>query len=327
MNTDPTLHTTPPQLGGGDLFVDVWIAAPLPNPFTYRWGCDVPPVRGQRVVVPWGRQTRIGLVQGVCDPDRGADSGSIKSVLACLDDGACLSAAWWQLIEFAARYYHHPMGMIALEALPKALRVLNAKGAEPVMVAKARAHALALPSDLADQPAPPAPPALNEGQRMALQAIEQATGFAPHLLYGITGSGKTEVYLNAVAHRLARGQQVLVLLPEINLTPAAQRLYEERLAPHRVVVLHSNLPELARTKAWYAAAMGKADVVIGTRLGVLTPLPRLGLVVVDEEHDPSYKQQDGMRYNARDLALMLAKQRDVPVVLGSATPALESWLK
>ncbi|HEX4843623.1 MAG TPA: primosomal protein N' [Limnobacter sp.] len=333
MNTDPIANIQHPCNGGGDLLVDVWVAAPLPNPFTYQWTLTETPVRGQRVLVPWGRQTRIGLVHGVhVSNPAGAnaqDAGNTKPVLACLDDGACLSPAWWQLIEFAARYYHHPMGMIALEALPKALRVLNAKGVEPVMVAKARTHALSLPQcDPLDAQARQAVrPALNPDQRAALEAIEQAKGFAPHLLYGITGSGKTEVYLNAVAHRLAQGQQVLVLLPEINLTPAAQRLYEERLAPHRVVVLHSNLPELARTKAWYAAATGKADVVIGTRLGVLTPLPRLGLVVVDEEHDPSYKQQDGMRYNARDLALMLAKQRDVPVVLGSATPALESWLK
>ncbi|HEX4918864.1 MAG TPA: primosomal protein N' [Limnobacter sp.] len=322
-----------PHNGGGNLLVDVWIAAPLPNPFTYQWTLTETPVRGQRVLVPWGRQTRIGLVHGVHLPEaanaNSQGTSNTKSVLACLDDGACLSPAWWQLIEFAARYYHHPMGMIALEALPKALRVLNAKGAEPVMVAKARAYAQTLSEIAAPVDPPPKVglPILNASQLAALQAIDQARGFAPHLLYGITGSGKTEVYLNAVAHRLAQGQQVLVLLPEINLTPAAQRLYEERLAPHRVVVLHSNLPELARTKAWYAAAMGKAGVVIGTRLGVLTPLPRLGLVVVDEEHDPSYKQQDGMRYNARDLALMLAKQRNVPVVLGSATPALESWLK
>ncbi|WP_370261578.1 primosomal protein N' [Limnobacter sp.] len=312
--------------------MDVWIAAPLPNPFTYQWTLPVAPKKGQRVVVPWGRQQRIGLVGAVhAHHQSGApvEDKGIKAVLACLDDGECLGPDWWQLIDFAARYYHHPVGLIALEALPKALRVLNAKGVEPVMVGKARSHALALSSPAANPQAPvhKTIPPLNPEQQQALQAIDSAQGFAPHLLYGVTGSGKTEVYLHAVAHRLALGQQVLVLLPEINLTPAAQRLYEERLAPHRVAVLHSGLPELARTKAWFAAATGKADVVIGTRLGVLTPLPRLGLVVVDEEHDPSYKQQDGMRYHARDMAVMLAKLKNVPVVLGSATPALESWLK
>lgn len=262
---------------------------------------------------------------------------NIKPVHTVLDQGECLGGDWRALIEFAARYYHHPLGMIALEALPKALRVLNARGEEPVMVGKSREHALKL---LAERNDPVAvakankvkidkleKPVLNTEQVEAVAQLSAAAGFQPFLLYGVTGSGKTEVYLHTVEERLKKGEQVLVLLPEINLTPAAQALYKERLAPHRVVVMHSNLAELTRTKAWFEAATGAADVIIATRLGVLTPLPRLGMIVVDEEHDPSYKQQDGMRYHARDLALMLAKQRAVPIVLGSATPALESWLK
>jgi primosomal protein N' (replication factor Y) len=262
---------------------------------------------------------------------------NIKSVHTVLDEGECLTPEWQALIEFAAKYYHHPLGMIALEALPKALRVLNARGEEPVMVAKSREHALKL---LAERNDPVAAgkagktkieklekPVLNDEQQAAMAQLSAARGFQPFLLYGVTGSGKTEVYLHTVEERLKRGEQVLVLLPEINLTPAAQALYKERLASHRVVVMHSNLAELTRTKAWFEAATGAADVIIATRLGVLTPLPRLGMIVVDEEHDPSYKQQDGMRYHARDLALMLAKQREVPIVLGSATPALETWLK
>lgn len=310
--------------------MSVLVAAPLPKAFTYIWTTTGQPAFGMRVIVPWGKQHRIGLVQGVAGEQ--ATSPQIKPVFAVLDEGECLSTEWRALIEFAARYYHHPMGMIALEALPKALRVLNARGEEPVMVGKSRAHARTLlqnrnKADTTTDTEGPAiqRPVLNAEQQAAVNAFSEAEGFAPHLLYGVTGSGKTEVYLHTVEARLRRGQQVLVLLPEINLTPAAQALYMERLAPNRVVVMHSNLPELARTKAWFEAAMGAADVVIATRLGVLTPLPRLGLIVVDEEHDPSYKQQDGMRYHARDLALMLAKQRKVPIVLGSATPALESW--
>jgi primosomal protein N' (replication factor Y) len=288
-----------------------------------------------RVIVPWGRQHRIGLVQGAAPDQQMAEN--IKPVHSVLDHGECLSAHWQALIEFAAKYYHHPLGMIALEALPKALRVLNARGEEPVMVAKSREHAQKL---LAERNDPLVAskggkakidqlekPVLNTEQLDAVAQLSSAAGFQPFLLYGVTGSGKTEVYLHTVEERLKRGEQVLVLLPEINLTPAAQALYKERLAPHRVVVMHSNLAELTRTKAWFEAATGAADVIIATRLGVLTPLPRLGMIVVDEEHDPSYKQQDGMRYHARDLALMLAKQREVPIVLGSATPALESWLK
>ncbi|WP_284279676.1 primosomal protein N' [Limnobacter litoralis] len=312
--------------------VDVLVAAPLYGTFTYAWPFSDDPIVGQRVIVPWGRQKRVGLIHGlraVVDGDTGSDY-DLKAVERILDEGRLLSAQWRQLIEFAARYYHHPLGTVALESLPKALRVLNAKSEEPVMVEKARAHADRLAEHVhSEHDSPPMneAPALNPAQSAAVAALVDARGFDPYLLYGVTGSGKTEVYLHAIAQRLRRGEQVLVLLPEINLTPPAMALYQKRLTGHRVVVMHSNLPELARTKAWFEVASGKADVLIGTRLGVLTPMPRLGFVVVDEEHDPSYKQQDGMRYQARDLALMLAKQRNCPVVLGSATPSLESWLK
>ena len=338
MKTDQhPLNTVNPFWGPLGL-VNVLIAAPLPKAVTYQWPFDHLPGFGMRVIVPWGRQYRVGLIQGIESETPLTDS--IKPVHTWLDDGALLTPAWQSLIEFAARYYHHPLGMIALEALPKALRVLNARGEEPVMVAKAREHALKLLEQHKDKQvagrggSEPSisgdtltRPTLNAEQQDAVDVLAKAQGFHAHLLYGVTGSGKTEVYLHAVEARLKRGEQVLVLLPEINLTPAAQTLYKERLAPHRVVIMHSNLAEMARTKAWFEAATGVADVVIATRLGVLAPLPRLGMVVVDEEHDPSYKQQDGMRYHARDLALMLAKQREVPIVLGSATPALESWLK
>lgn len=317
------------------MLVNVLVAAPLPKAFTYQWHSEHMPRFGMRVIVPWGRQHRIGLVQGVAPDQQLAEN--IKPVHSVLDQGECLSAQWQALIEFAAKYYHHPLGMIALEALPKALRVLNARGEEPVMVAKSREHAKKLLAERTDPDTSAKvnktkidkleKPELNAEQLDAVAQLANAKGFNPFLLYGVTGSGKTEVYLHTVEERLKRGEQVLVLLPEINLTPAAQALYKERLAPHRVVVMHSNLAELTRTKAWFEAATGAADVIIATRLGVLTPLPRLGMIVVDEEHDPSYKQQDGMRYHARDLALMLAKQRKVPIVLGSATPALESWLK
>ncbi|MCE2744427.1 MAG: primosomal protein N' [Burkholderiales bacterium] len=335
MNTDSNPNPLSNPIGGHTLLVNVLVAAPLPKAFTYQWQSEYVPKFGMRVIVPWGRQHRVGLVQGIAPDQELAEN--IKAVHKVLDEGECLSAQWQVLIEFAARYYHHPLGMIALEALPKALRVLNARGEEPVMVSKAREHAQKLLAERDDSAAGAKPvktkidklekPVLNAEQLEAVAQLSGAAGFAPFLLYGVTGSGKTEVYLHTVEERLKRGEQVLVLLPEINLTPAAQALYKERLAPHRVVVMHSNLAELTRTKAWFEAAIGAADVIIATRLGVLTPLPRLGLIVVDEEHDPSYKQQDGMRYHARDLALMLAKQREVPIVLGSATPALESWLK
>ena len=171
--------------------------------------------------------------------------------------------------------------------------------------------------------APVAGPPPHEEQRAAVDAITAARGYAPFLLDGVTGSGKTEVYLTAIAACLARGKQALVLLPEIALTPQALRRFRERLGIE-IAALHSGLGETERARAWLAIANGEADVVLGTRSAIFVPLPRPGIVIVDEEHDTSYKQQEGFRYHARDLAVLRAKALDVPVVLGSATPSLET---
>src|SRR5690606_23988701 len=144
-------------------------------------------------------------------------------------------------------------------------------------------------------------------------------------LLGVTGSGKTEVYLHLVAETVRRGLQALVLVPEINLTPQLEQQFRERLGGAALVTLNSALAENERAAHWLAAQTGRAQVVLGTRLAVFAPLPRLGLIVVDEEHDTSFKQQDGVRYSARDLAVFRASRADAPVVLGSATPSLESF--
>lgn len=166
-------------------------------------------------------------------------------------------------------------------------------------------------------------PTPNAEQRHAIDAVLGADGFAPFLLDGVTGSGKTEVYLHAVADCLARGRQALVLVPEIGLTPQLLARFRARLGVP-VHATHSGLGDGERARVWTAAWRGEARVVVGTRSAVFTPLPEAGLIVVDEEHDASYKQQDGIRYHARDLALVRAKALDVPVLLGSATPSLES---
>ena len=166
---------------------------------------------------------------------------------------------------------------------------------------------------------------LNPDQQRAFATICKARDtFAPFLLQGVTGSGKTEVYLAAACECIAAGGQVLILVPEISLTPQFEQRIASALPSRKTVTLHSGLPAGERLRHWRAAAVGEADLVLGTRLAVFAPLPRLALVVVDEEHDPSFKQQDGVRYHGRDVAVWRARQRGVPVVLGSATPALET---
>ena len=169
---------------------------------------------------------------------------------------------------------------------------------------------------------------LNADQQKASDEIQTAFGkFQPFLLYGITGSGKTEVYFDAMAKVLAQGRQVLFLLPEINLTPQLLKRVENRFADVPTAVLHSQMAAGKRTQDYLRAMLGQAKLVIGTRLAVFTPMDDIGLIVVDEEHDGSFKQDNELRYHARDLAVWRAKQSDCPIVLGSATPSLESWHK
>ena len=167
-------------------------------------------------------------------------------------------------------------------------------------------------------------PLTNE-QQQAVDAVNQAQGYGCFLLHGITGSGKTEVYVHLMHQVLQRGGQVLLLVPEINLTPQLEYYFQSRFPDVELVSLHSGLNDGERTQNWLRAQAGEAQIVLGTRLSVFTPMPLLSLIIVDEEHDASFKQQDGLRYSARDVANFRASQRGVPIVLGSATPSLETY--
>jgi primosomal protein N' (replication factor Y) len=217
------------------------------------------------------------------------------------------------------------LGALAAGPLPIAHGDVRGAGSASVRAALAhdwleRVHvaAAALPrSGIAGPP-------LNDEQRSAADAvIAAADRFAPFLLDGVTGSGKTEVYLDIIKACIAQGRQALVLVPEIALTPQALRRFRERLGID-IAAVHSGLGESERARAWLGAARGEAPVILGTRSALFVPLPKAGVIIVDEEHDASYKQQEGFRYHARDLAVMRAKALGVPVVLGSATPSLES---
>lgn len=207
----------------------------------------------------------------------------------------------------------------ATAASRKALRHLVTQGWVQA-VARDRLPATTLPA------VPAAGPQLNAEQAAAAAAITAALGgYQALLLWGITGSGKTEVYLHAIAAVLARNAQALLLVPEIALTPQLESLVVARFPGASVVTLHSGLSDGERARRWQAARNGEAGIVLGTRLSVYTPLPQLGLIIVDEEHDASFKQGEGFRYSARDLAVVRARQAGIPVVLGSATPSLETW--
>ena len=270
-------------------------------------------------MVPFGPREVVGLIVDILDASDVPEE-KLKDALAVRSQLAPLLPQWLALAGFAAEYYQRPLGEVALPGLPKNLRVVST-------VALDRAIKKLGKMELPHDPAPAAAPTLNPGQQAAADAIAGAQGFAPFLLYGVTGSGKTEVYLQACAEVLAREPQgqVLVLVPEINLTPQLESNIRARFPGVMLSTLHSRLSEGERMLHWLAAHEGKARIVLGTRLAILASLPHLKLIVIDEEHDPSYKQQEGLRYSARDLAVWRAHQLQIPVVLGSATPSLESW--
>jgi primosomal protein N' (replication factor Y) len=171
-------------------------------------------------------------------------------------------------------------------------------------------------------------PTLNKEQQKVVDAIKNNKAFKPWLIHGVTASGKTEIYMNLIAEFLENSKsQALVLVPEINLTPQLEERFQNRFFNKKIVVLHSYLSDIERLDNWRESKLGNADIVIGTRLGVFTPMPNLKIIIIDEEHDPSFKQSEGLRYHARDVAMMRAKNLDIPIIMGSATPSLETWYK
>ena len=301
--------------------LQVALDTPLNAIFDYRWYCDAAeqPQVGQLAFVPFGPREVMGLIVGVA-AETDVPAGKLKDALAIRSQLAPLSAQWLALAGFAADYYQRPLGEVALPGLPKNLRAPT-----PLTLDKALKKLAKL--DAPHDGTPLNMPVLNPSQQEAADAIGGAVGFTPTLLYGVTGSGKTEVYLQACAQVLARDvdAQILILVPEINLTPQLEGNIRARFPGVMLATLHSSLSEGERMLHWLAAHQGRARIVLGTRLAILASLPNLKMIVIDEEHDPSYKQQEGLRYSARDLAVWRAWQLAIPIVLGSATPSLESW--
>ena len=294
---------------------------PLNSVFDYGWPHEegAAPQVGQLALVSFGRREAVGLIVAIAQ-DTEVPADKLKNAIAVRDQLRPLPAQWLVLAGFAADYYQRPLGEVALPGLPKNLRLSSTVALDRALKKMAK---LPPPGD----PAPTGMPALNREQREAADAIGGARGFTPLLLYGVTGSGKTEVYLQACAQVLARDPQaqILILVPEINLTPQLEGNIRARFPGLTLATLHSSLSEGERMLHWLLAHQGRARIVLGTRLAILASLPHLQLIVIDEEHDPSYKQQEGLRYSARDLAVWRAHQLAIPIVLGSATPSLESW--
>ncbi len=280
---------------------------------------------GTLVRVPLGAREVLGVVwEG--DAPALAPGKAARPIAGVLDGIAPLDGHWRRLVAFAARYYQRSLGEVALAALPPPLRDLNSVQLARRLRRSATAHTRADASPLI---------ALSAEQQRAIGQIDINSG--PFLLFGSTGSGKTEVYLRCVQAALEAlealdaqpingiAAQALVMVPEINLTPQLQQRFMERFGEGSVVSLHSGMTNPQRLQSWLAAHSGQARIVLGTRMAVFASMPGLKLIVVDEEHDASYKQQEGARYSARDLAIWRGREQHAKVILGSATPSLESW--
>lgn len=284
------------------------IAVPTPLRKTFEYlalstqSCAV----GSRVFISFGRRKVVGVVLGLVDQSE-FPIDKLKTIEAVIDEASLLDEKLLALYHWASEYYHHPIGDVIVGTFPKKVR-------EGVSVNVSVSASLGTASSLA----------LTAAQEDAVSAILATRKFEPFLLAGVTGSGKTEVYLRVIEKVIQNKQQALVLVPEISLTPQTVQRFQERFSVP-VLLLHSGLTDKQRYVAWMQATQAEPCIVIGTRSAVFAPLRNLGVIVVDEEHDISFKQQSGFRYSARDTAMMRAKLCNIPIVLGTATPALETW--
>jgi primosomal protein N' (replication factor Y) (superfamily II helicase) len=315
-------------------FLQVAVDVPLPGLFDYAvaphsdLALSAQDWLGRLVVVPWGSGRRLGIVFATTlEPSTSPEK--IKCVAELVDQAPVMSAAWRKLLEFASSYYCCGPGELAVPIVPKVLRQAPSKTRVSINKRRARSQVATITQTAKLAAAnEPVKKELLPQQQATLARLNAQPGYICHLIYGITGSGKTEVYLQWFAHILRQDAQaqVLLLVPEIGLTPQLVKQVQERFAHETIAVLHSGLTEAKRAENWLLASDGLARIVVGTRLAVMTPLPNLRAVVVDEEHDASYRQMEGVHYSARDLAIARCSQENLPIVLGSATPSAESWV-
>ncbi len=284
----------------------VAVNAPLREVLTY-----LPPEsgealgRGQSVMVPLGQRRAHGVVVG---HDENVSNGpyQLKAIYGASEQRPPLPKAYMTWLEWLSSYYIHPLGQVLDSVFPPL-----ARNSRPSTVVKD--HRVRIP-----------PPPLTAEQQSVLGSLAENKDFQVHLLHGVTGSGKTEVYLHLLEDVVAAGKQGLVLVPEIALTPQLIERFSRRF-PGQIAVLHSHLTPREKTNQWWQAVTKDKKILIGARSALFCPLNDLGLIILDEEHEPSYKQDEKLKYHARDAAIVLARALNIPIVLGSATPSLESW--
>ena len=275
---------------------------------------------GRRILAPLRGREEVGLVMETARRSE-VPRGKLLRAKKIFRDMPPLSRPALDLVRFCAQYYCCPVGVAAFAALPAPFRK-NAEFKSPPPPNPSPPTPSPSPSD-----APPEiPPRLTAEQKAALAESDCGGGFAPHLIFGATGSGKTELYLRLAARAIEAGKQAMILAPEIHLTPRLESALRARFPQKKIATLHSGMPDRERAQNWLAAQSGEAAVILGTRLAVFTPAPNLGVVAVDEEHDESFREaEQGLLFSARDLGVWRAKREGAAFFAGSATPSLESF--
>ena len=289
-------------------YYDIAVGLPLRQSFTYK--SKVAIKKGTRVVVPFGKKSIIGIVvKKISNPN---SLKGLKEIISIADNHTCFDKSIFNTILWASEYYHHPIGEVFFSFMPTLLRKKNdkiisslSKASEYKLNAKDKRFKL------------------TKEQNDNLSKLNKIEGFNPSLIYGVTGSGKTEIYLQLAEKFIKKNKSILVLVPEINLIPQLVKRFEDRFSGE-IGIYHSRQTPNQRLKVWLKSKFGEIKIVIGTRSSVLMPLKNLGAIIIDEEHDHSYKQAEGFKFSGKDLAIKRAQLENIPIFLGSATPSLQT---
>ena len=289
-------------------YYDIAVGLPLRQCFTYK--SKVAIKKGTRVVVPFGKKSIIGIVvKKISNPN---SLKGLKEIISIADNHTCFDKSIFNTILWASEYYHHPIGEVFFSFMPTLLRKKNDKIISSL--SKASEYKLNVKDKRFK---------LTKEQNDNLSKLNKIEGFNPSLIYGVTGSGKTEIYLQLAEKFIKKNKSILVLVPEINLIPQLVKRFEDRFSGE-IGIYHSRQTPNQRLKVWLKSKFGEIKIVIGTRSSVLMPLKNLGAIIIDEEHDHSYKQAEGFKFSGKDLAIKRAQLENIPIFLGSATPSLQT---